>query len=98
MLLVHSSIYAVLPLSVLSQAKVEELTKCLETVNGKLESVVREAGEINKRRTDKTLEKKRVEKEVREMKVKQRRVRSSIEEQSREKSALQQKMEDLVKL
>lgn len=76
----------------------EELTKCLGSVNGELESVVREAGEINKRRTDKTLEKKRVEKAVREMKVKQRRGKSSIEEQSREKSALQQKMEDLVKL
>lgn len=76
----------------------EELNKCLESVSSELEGVVREAGEINRRRMDKSLEKKRVEKEVREMKVKQRRVKSSIEEQSREKSALQQKMEDLVKL
>ena len=59
---------------------------------------MREGQEIKDRRAGKTLEKKRVEKEVKDVRVKQRRLRASIEEQSREKAALQQKMEDLVKM
>lgn len=80
----------------LSQAKIEELNRLLEDVGKELESVVNQAQEINKRRMEKMLEKKQVEKEVREMKMKQRRIKTSIEEQSREKSALQQKMDDLI--
>ena len=80
------------------QAKIGELDGLLEGVASELEGVVREGEEIKIRRVEKTVEKKRVEKAVKELKLKQRRVKASIEEQSREKAALQQKMEDLVKM
>ena len=80
------------------QAKIGELDELFEGVASELEGVVREGEEIKIRRAEKTLEKKRVEKEVKEVRVKQRRARTSIEAESREKAALQQKMEDLVKM
>ena len=67
-------------------------------VGKELEEVVREAQEVSQRRTEKTLERKRVEREVRDVKLRQRTTRGAIEDQSREKAALQQKMEDLIAL
>ena len=92
--LVHERLF----LSSHPQAKIGELDNLLEAVGGELEAVVKEGQEIKIRRAEKTVEKKTVEREVKEVRVRQRRVKASIEEQSREKAALQQKMEDLVKM
>ena len=75
-----------------------ELDSLCEEVGKELEEVMKEAQTVGHRRVEKMAERKRVEKEVREVKVKQRRTRSAIEDQSREKAALQQKMEDLITL
>lgn len=58
--------------------------------------MVKEAQEVRERRVKQLIEKKAAEKEVKELKVKQRRLKGDIEEQSREKAALQQRMDDLV--
>lgn len=75
-----------------------ELDGLCEAVGRELEEVVKEAQEVSRRRTEKMVERKRVEREVKELRMKQRRTRTAIEDQSREKAALQQKMEDLVQL
>ena len=75
-----------------------ELDSLCEEVGKELEEVMKEAQAVGHRRVEKMAERKRVEKEVREVKVKQRRTRSAIEDQSRERAALQQKMGDLITL
>ena len=80
------------------QAKVAELDGLLAGVGIDLETVLREAEEISMRRAEKVLEKKEVDKKVKELRVCARRTEASIQEQSREKNALQQKMEDLVQM
>ena len=78
------------------QSKINELDGLYEAVGCELESVVREVQEVSERRVGELREKRKVEKEVRALKMKQSSIRASIEEQTREKTALQQQMDDLV--
>ena len=78
------------------QSKFKEVDGLYEAVGCELESVVREVQEVSERRVGELREKRKVEKEVTELKKKQSSSRSSIEEQTREKTALQQQMDDLV--
>ena len=81
-----------------TQSKMAELDGLCEAVGKELEEVMKEAREVSQRRAEKTLERKRAEREVRELRLRQKTARGAIEDQAREKSALQQKMEDLIAL
>ena len=63
-----------------------------------LEKIVNEAQEIHKRRVDKASEKRQIERQMKEIQARQRGLKTSIGEQTREKRALQQKLEDLMRM
>ena len=80
----------------LLQSRMAELDGLCEVEGRQLEEVVREAQEVSHRRAEKTAERKRVEREAKELRLRQRRTVTAVADQAREKTALQRKMEDLV--